>query len=50
MDELLSKAVTEAADKKVKQIVVHLGTNDISRYQADANQVILEITAAMNNT
>ena len=28
--------------------VVHLGTNDITRYKADANQDILEITTAMN--
>ena len=48
IDELLSKAVTEAADKNVKRIAVHLGTNDITRYKADANQVILEITTAMN--
>ena len=48
IDELLSKAVTEAGDKKVKRIVVHLGTNDITRYKADANQVILEITTAIN--
>ena len=37
IDELLSKAVTEAGDKKVKRIVVHLGANDITRYNADAN-------------
>ena len=48
IDELLSRAVAEAGDKAVKRIVVHLGTNDITRYKADANQVILEITTAMN--
>ena len=33
IDKLLSKAVTGAGDKKVKRIVVHLGTDDITRYK-----------------
>ena len=48
IDDLLLKAETEAGDKKVKRLVVHLGTNDVTKYKADASQVILEITSAIN--
>ena len=48
VDELLTRAVTEAGDRKVKRTVLHLGTNDVSRFKANANQVILEITTAIN--
>ena len=47
VNELLEKAESEAGDKKVKRIAVHLGTNDISRYKSDSNQTILEITTAL---
>ena len=48
IDELLAKAEAEAGEKLVKRIAVHLGTNDISKYKTDSNQVILEITTAVN--
>ena len=47
-DELLSKAVTEAGDKKVKRSVVHLGTNGTGKYKTDSSQVIIDITTALS--
>ena len=35
--------------KNVNRIVLHLSTNDISKYKTDANQVISEITTAEKN-
>ena len=48
IDELLVKAETKVGETKVKRIAVHLGTNDISKHKSDSNQVILEITTAVN--
>ena len=48
VNELLEKAESEAGDKKVKRIAVHLGTNDISRFKTDTNQTILEITTTLS--
>ena len=48
VDELLEKAETEAGEKTVKRIAIHLDTNDISRYKTDSNHIILEITTAVS--
>ena len=48
VNELLKKAESEAGDKKVNRIAVHMGTNDISRYKSDSNLTILEITTALS--
>ena len=47
INELLEMAESQAGEKTVKRVAVHLGTNDISRYKTDSNQTILEITSAL---
>ena len=51
------KSLLEAADaratadnKTVKRIVVHLGTNDVSKHRSDSAQVQLEVSTALSET
>lgn len=47
IDKLLEKAATKVQNKNVKRIVMHLGTNDVSKHKNDPNQVILETSTAI---
>ena len=42
-DTLLDRAVAQVQNKNVKRIVMHLGTNDVTKHKDDPNQVILDI-------
>ena len=51
------KSLLEAADaqatadnKTVKRIIVHLGTNDVSKHRSDSAQVQLEVSTALSET
>ena len=45
---LLDKAVSMTKNKFVKRIVIHLGTNDITRHRGDSDQVIEAVSSAVN--
>ena len=49
---LLDVADSQASanNKKVKRIVLHLGTNDVSKHKTDAAQVQLEVSTAISET
>ena len=34
----------------MKRVAIHLGTNDVGKNRADANQVILEVSSAITET
>ena len=48
IDSLLEHARENAGKKVEKRIVMHLGTNDVSRCRTDSNQVTLEVSSAVN--
>ena len=49
---LLDVADSQASanNKKVKRIVLHLGTNDVSKHKTDAAQVQLDVSTAISET
>ena len=49
---LLDDAASQASanNKKVERIVLHVGTNDVSKYKTDAAQVQLEVSTAISET
>lgn len=50
VDTLLSIAEDKAHGKAVKRIVMHLGTNDVSKCRADSSQGILDISISISET
>ena len=49
---LLDGAASQASsnNKTVKRIVLHLGTNGVSKHKTDAAQVQLEVSTALSET
>lgn len=47
---LLKKAKSKTTNRRVKRVAIHLGTIDIGKNRADANQVILEVSSAITQT
>ena len=47
---LITTAKTKNTNRRVKRVAIHLGTNDVGRNRADANQVILEVSSAITET
>ena len=47
LSELIDKAKIKVGERKVKRVVMHLGTIDVSRNKNDSNQAILEISSAV---
>ena len=43
-------SLASAENKKVKRIVLHLGTNDVSKHKTDDAQVQLEVATAISET
>ena len=48
VEDLLKKTESIKTPNEVQHIVVHLGTNDVSRHSEDAGQVIIEYTIGLN--
>ena len=46
----MAGAESSANNESVKRIVVHLGTNDVSKHKTDAAQVQLEVATALSET
>ena len=46
----IAEAKSTADGKTVKRIVMHLGTNDVSKHKTDFAQVQLEVSTAINET
>ena len=46
----MAEAQATADNKTVKRIVVHLGTNDVSKHRSDSAQVQLEVSTALSET
>ena len=49
IDTVLDRSVARVQNKNVKRIVMHLGTNDVTKNKDDPNQVILEVSSAVSN-
>ena len=47
---LITKAKAKTTNRRVKRVAIHLGTNDVGKNRADANQVILEVSSAITET
>ena len=45
---LITSAKAKTTNRRVKRVAIHLGTNDIGKNKADANQVILEVSSAIS--
>ena len=50
IDTLLSIAESKANGKAVKRVVIHLGTNDISKCRADTSQCTVDVSTSITET
>ena len=50
IDTLLSIAESKANGKAVKRVVIHLGTNDISKCRADTSQCTVDMSTSITET
>ena len=50
IDTLLQAAEAKAIGKSVRDIIIHLGTNDVSKCKDDSAQAMIDVTTAISET